>query len=216
MKIQFTPRSLSRQTQAFLYLLALTFLAFLLAAASVFAAEPGCVEIVPYRQIGDLKLGDPLPREIEGEAVVPEPGHDSRIPDWKLAGKHYRLRTDKNGRIDYLQFKLVTPGDCVRIGKTTFTAGNEVKGLREKFPDCRYEKGLPIDALKCEGMQIFTEIRMAKEGRAAALGLTNLILRVDVDSDSPAEEDARRARDLAPRELFRVWPKALPFPYGNH
>jgi hypothetical protein len=167
-------------------------------------SDAACLEAVPFRELGPLKIGAMAPKKLGNTKVVKEePTIDHR---WFEAGS-YRFRTGDQGTIEIIQFTPPSTDFCYVVGEKKIMASRSVADLAREFPQCLYEQRYGGDTLTCDGIRFL-------QGAPKIFGSLSP-LRIDVDSrslQSIQTEDAARGAQSAVRQ---EWPFRLGFPLPN-
>lgn len=164
----------------------------LLALLITLSAQAACVEVVPYKQIGKLKISAELPAGFKENR---DPGFSA---DSIRTGEGYRFDTDDKGRVNFIQRELEKTGCALIKGKRLKPAAT-AEQIKKSFPGCDFD--LPEGGgsfFQCDGF---------------ALSLGNHIggkFRITVSKDDRASVKAMRIENNS-RQILQQESKKYPW-----
>lgn len=160
-----------------------------------FEAHASCVEVIPFRSIGALRLGQiPPETSLAGHKIKKEASGDQ---NWFTSGP-YRFRLGPDQRIDLIQFTPPNEKTCYSLRGKRLKTFTDIPSLAREFPTCELVRAFPADRLECDGISFL---------HADPLKLSSApLLRIDIENRSLHGRQAERAGWATKAVLRREWP----------
>lgn len=160
-----------------------------------FEAHASCVEVIPFRSIGALRLGQIPPETSLSSHKIKKEALSGQA--WFTAGP-YRFRLGPDQRIDLIQFTPPSEKTCYSLRGERMKPFTDILALSREFPTCELVRAFPADRLECDGISFLHGDPLR---RASAH-----LLRIDIEGRPLHARQAERAGWATKAVLRREWP----------